>query len=427
MTLTILAGSRLRERRLGLQLRQADVARAAGISASYLNLIEHDRRRATGDVLVRLAGVLELALDDLAEGHEAALMMDLRAAASGAVMPVEADRLEDFVGRYPGWAALCASLQGRVGRLERVVTTLNDRLSHDPHLSAAVHDLLSAISAVRSTAAILAEDGGLPADWRDRFHQNIHQDAERMTRGAEALVAYLAGSGAEVESASSPQEEVEAWLSSRDWYLSEVEPGGPGPDALAGEVAGLASAAARDLAAVWVLQAVRDAAMVPRARLEAVLATGEDDPLQIAGSLGAEVLAVFRRMATLPGRPEGLVVCDASGTLTFRKPIPVFTPPRFGAACALWPLYAALARPMLPVEALAEMDGPANPRLRLRAYAQTRHVGGFQGIELRSAAMLITPVPQGVASGSVLPIGSTCRVCSRTACPARREPSILVA
>ena len=136
---------------------------------------------------------------------------------------------------------------------------------------------------------------------------------------------------------------------------------------------------------------------------------------------------MFRRMATLPGRPEGLVLCDASGTLTFRKPIPVFTPPRFGAACALWPLYAALARPMLPVEALAEMDGPANPRLRLRAYAQTRHVGGFQGIELRSAAMLITPVPQGVASGSVLPIGSTCRVCSRTACPARREPSILVA
>ncbi len=425
MPLTILTGSRLRERRLALGLRQADVAKAAAMSASYLNLIEHDRRRATGDVLVRLAGVLELALDDFTEGREAALLVDLRAAASGAMVPVEADRLEDFVGRYPGWAALCATLQGRVGRLERVVETLNDRLSHDPHLSAAVHDLLSAISAVRSTAAILAEGGDLTPDWRDRFHQNIHQDAERMTRGAEALVAYLAGSGTEAEGASSPQEEVEAWLSARGWHLGELEPGGPGSGALADEVAALPSSAARDLAGAWMTQAARDGAMVPRARLEAALARGEDDPLQIAGDLGADVLAVFRRIATLPGRPEGLVLCDASGTITFRKPIPAFTPPRFGAACALWPLYTALARPMLPVEALAEMDGRATPRLRLRAYAQTRHVGGYQGIELRHAAMLVTPLAQGATTAPVLPIGSTCRVCSRGACPARREPSIL--
>ncbi|MES2145099.1 MAG: short-chain fatty acyl-CoA regulator family protein [Pseudomonadota bacterium] len=425
MPLTALTGSRLRERRLALQLRQADVANAAGMSASYLNLIEHDRRRAAGDVLVRLAGVLEMDLDDFAEGREAALVVDLRAAASGAVVPVETDRLQDFVGRYPGWAALCAGLQGRVGRLERVVATLNDRLSHDPHLSAAVHDLLSAISAVRSTAAILAEDGDLDPDWRDRFHQNIHQDAERMSRGAEALVAYLAGSGAEVEGASSPQEEVEAWLSGRSWHLAEVEPGGPGAGAVADEVAALPSLAARELAAAWITQAARDAALVPRERLEAALVAGQDDPLRLAGDFGADVLAVFRRIATLPGRPEGLVLCDASGTITFRKPVPAFTPPRFGAACPLWPLYTALARPGLPVEALAEMDGRATLRLRLRAYAETRHVGGFHGVELRHAAMLVTPLPQAATPATVLPIGTTCRVCARAACAARREPSIL--
>lgn len=425
MGLTILTGRRLRERRLALQLRQADVARAAGMSASYLNLIEHDRRRAAGEVLVRLAGVLELQLDDFTEGREAALVVDLRSAASGAAVPVEADRLQDFVGRYPGWAALCAGLHGRVGRLERVVAGLNDRLSHDPHLSAAVHDLLSAISAVRSTAAILAENGGLDPDWRARFHQNIHQDAERMSRGAEALVAYLAGSGAEVEGASSPQEEVEAWLSDRGWHLRDLEPGGAGVAALADEVAALPSSAARELAGAWIAQATSDAAMVPRARLEAALARGEDDPLRIAGDLGADVLAVFRRIATLPGRPEGLVLCDASGTITFRKPVPAFAPPRFGAACPLWPLYTALARPGLPVEALAEMDGRAPSRLRLRAYAETRHVGGFQGIELRLAAMLATPLPQAPSPAAALPIGTTCRVCARSACAARREPSIL--
>ena len=39
----VLTGTRIRERRLALSRRQADVARAAGISPAYLNLIEHNR------------------------------------------------------------------------------------------------------------------------------------------------------------------------------------------------------------------------------------------------------------------------------------------------------------------------------------------------------------------------------------------------
>ena len=58
MPLNELTGSRLRERRLALGMRQADLAAAAGISASYLNLIEHNRRRIGPDVLERLALVL---------------------------------------------------------------------------------------------------------------------------------------------------------------------------------------------------------------------------------------------------------------------------------------------------------------------------------------------------------------------------------
>ena len=53
-----LTGSRVRERRLTLGMRQAAVAKSAGISASYLNLIEHNRRRIGPDVLARLAQAL---------------------------------------------------------------------------------------------------------------------------------------------------------------------------------------------------------------------------------------------------------------------------------------------------------------------------------------------------------------------------------
>ena len=41
-------GTRIRDRRLSLGLRQASVAETAGVSASYLNLIEHDRRPSRG-------------------------------------------------------------------------------------------------------------------------------------------------------------------------------------------------------------------------------------------------------------------------------------------------------------------------------------------------------------------------------------------
>ena len=192
MPVTALTGGRVRERRLALGQRQADVARAAGISASYLNLIEHNRRRIGPEVLSRLADALGTEAAALAQGAEGVLAVDLRDAASGAggARP-EVERIEDFIGRFPGWAELLAGQHRRLGRLERSVEALSDRMAHDPHLSAALHEVLSVVSAVRSTAAILAETEEIDPTWRARFHANLHADAERLATGADALVAYL--------------------------------------------------------------------------------------------------------------------------------------------------------------------------------------------------------------------------------------------
>ena len=54
---------------------------------------------------------------------------------------------------------------------------------------------------------------------------------------------------------------------------------------------------------------------------------------------------------------------------------------------------------------------------------QTRFPAGFRGPELREAAILVQPEPAGPETA--LEVGPTCRICPRTACPARREPSIL--
>ena len=53
-----LTGSRIRERRVMAGLKQAELAQQSGISASYLNLIEHNRRRIGGKLLLNIAHAL---------------------------------------------------------------------------------------------------------------------------------------------------------------------------------------------------------------------------------------------------------------------------------------------------------------------------------------------------------------------------------
>ncbi len=425
MAITALTGTRLRERRLALGLRQADLAGQAGISPSYLNLIEHGRRKVTPEVLARLAAALGLEAKVLAEGAGQALAEDLRTAAAGwPAAAVELDRLEEFVGRFPGWARVTAGLQARSGLLERAVEALNDRMTHDPHLSAALHELLSALTSVRATAEILAETGDLEAGLQARFHRNLHLDSERLAGGAEALVAYLDGTGgaAREQGLATPQEEVEDWLSGQGWHLAALEGGEAA--ALEEGIAALASSAARDLARAHVARAAEDARRLPLAAFAAALARTGPDPARLAAEFGCDVIAAMRRIALMPGAGTGFVSCDASGTLVFRKPVAGFALPRFGAACPLWPLYAALGRPMQPVRAQVQVPGPMGARFDVLAFCQPRLADGFAGPELREAAMLILPDPAPAAVG-VLGIGSTCRICPRPDCAARREPTIL--
>ena len=415
MPLNELTGSRLRERRIALGLRQAELAAAAGISASYLNLIEHNRRRVAGEVLLRLAGVLGVEVAALEGGSAAGLAESLRAVAGEpGGEAAETDRLEEYLGRFPGWAGLTVSLQARVAQLERAVAALNDRIAHDPQLEQALHEVLSAVSSVRSTAGILAQTEDLDAEWRARFHANLYADSERLAQGAGSLVAYLEGAAeAAAPGGTSPEDELDQWLARQDWQLAGAE-----------SFEGLTSDPAREMAARLVAQAREDAAVLPEADFAAAMALEAGDPLLLARQFGVPVLAVMRRMALWPGSQAGLVICDAAGALIFRKPVAGFRPPRFGAACALWPVFAALARPGQPLATSMEVAGRRGERFAVRAWGEAQHPGGFDGVEVRQAAMLLTPLPPG-APAPALRLGVSCRICAVQACPARREASIL--
>jgi hypothetical protein len=177
-----------------------------------------------------------------------------------------------------------------------------------------------------------------------------------------------------------------------------------------------------------------DLLALPEAAFRAALAAHGPDPLAIAAACAAPPFAAFRRIAFDASAGAGLVACDGSGTLVLRRPVAGFSLPRFGAACPLWPLFTALARPLQAVFAQGSLGfGVDAAHFTLRAFCVPSHPMGFAGPELRMAMMLIVPARADDSPAAQfpahmpapLPLGSSCRVCARDACPARREPSIL--
>ena len=422
-----LTGSRIRERRVMAGLKQADLARDIGISASYLNLIEHNRRRIGGKLLLNISAALGVEPQTLTEGAEAALIATLREAADEAGLTgPEALRADEFAGRFPGWADVLAGTRKRVSALEQTVEALTDRLAHDPHLAASMHELLSTAAAIRSTAAILAETKTLQPEWRDRFHANINEDSRRLSDSAQALVSYLDADADAADAASSPQEEVEMFLSAHDFRFESLEQEAQAPDRiekLVAQAPELMSQAAKYIAAIVLRQVAEDASAVSLPDLRAAIQSQGLNPLALARILRAPVPCVLRRMAALPELGAGLVVCDRSGTVIFRKSVEGFTVPRHGSCCPLWPIFAVMGQTgMVISERINQLDR-AGAEFDSFAASEVSLPDHYNAPALTQVVMLLVPSKAG--SGAGRSVGTTCRVCRQQSCGARREPSIM--
>lgn len=416
-----LTGTRIRERRTISGLKQADLARQVGISASYLNLIEHNRRRIGGKLLLDIAAVLEVEPQTITEGAEAALIAALREAGEGGGMEKsEAERVEEFAGRFPGWAETLAAVHRRVNALERTVESLSDRMAHDPQLATSLHEVLSTAASIRATASILAETPDLETPQRDRFHTNMHLDSRRLSESAKTLVEFL-DADPENAGAATAQEEVEAWLSEAAHDLPFLENGLGEVESLLRE-APLKTEAARRMARTVLERLQVDAQALPLAQLRQGLETHGFDPAHLAQVFAVPAATVLRRLAMVPEAQSGLIVADRTGTLIFRKHVDGFETPRFGSACTLWPLFDVLSQPGMLMRIPLLQVGRAQKAFESYAIAEPVAARGYNRAPLYQATMLVRAGPERDIARAV---GVTCRVCAQRACPGRREPSIL--
>ncbi|MGJ8611674.1 MAG: short-chain fatty acyl-CoA regulator family protein [Octadecabacter sp.] len=422
MSERVLTGSRVRNRRVDLGLRQAHVAKVVGISGSYLNLIEHNRRRIGAKLLVDLARVLEIEPSLLEVDTAETILGPLHIAA--AAFPeafVEDARAEELVARFPGWAALVAAQHRRIALLEDRTEALSNRMAHDSQIANSLHEVISTATAIRSTATILAETPDLDREWQSRFHSNIDTDSARLAQSSQALLGFL---DMEMEAGDAPLETAmelaEAAMARVGFYLAATENG----DVPAFE--DTKDAATNAILQGWARGAVQDAARLPLDLFSQAARALAYDPARLAMRFDVPLDVVLRRLAHLPNDKDhpmtGLARCDASGVVTFQKPILDFRLPRSGSACPLWPLYQALTQPGRAIRRIVRLPGAARTAFECFAIATPVGEVSFEGVPRIEATMLVRPARTDEAPTVV---GPGCRVCAVEDCASRRHPSML--
>ena len=431
-----LAGTRIRAARNKLGMTQKSLAGAAGVSASYLNLIEHNRRAVAGKLLLTIACVLGVPAGSLADGQDSALVGDLHeAAAQGGQTNAETGSIDEMISRFPGWSHLLATLYRQSRDQEAAIAALSDRLTHDPFLAESLHSMLSNITAIRSTSKILRDIDDLEPAQQARFHTIIHQESRRLTSAAQALVSYFDHASDQTSSNATPEETLDAFLERNDYAFPalDLNPADPG-DFIQGHAL-LENPQSQALVLGFLETYAKDAKQMPLDEFLRAAALNQYNPDILGKLFNTGLPDVFRRLAHLK-RPDndapafGLVVVNAAGRALLRRPLVDFALPRHGNACPRWPLFSAFTQTGRPITALLEL--PGGQQFFGLAIAQPSAPHGFGETAIFQASMLVIPVEhQNLVrswlpeSGAVHKIGITCRICPRTDCTARAETQIL--
>lgn len=218
-------GLRIRRHRRQQGVTQLALAARVGISASYLNLIEHGKREVAGGLLRRLAEALNLDLEEVSGREASRLVQDLTEIATDPLLRdlrLEHSGIAEIVGRQPEWGRALVALHRAGRRATTLAEALSDRLAHDSALIDASHELRTRIATVRSFAEILNEHAGLDAERRDRFTGMMARESGRLGDIAEALFHRLSAQG-EASRANTPAEEVDDLIIDRDNHFPDLE------------------------------------------------------------------------------------------------------------------------------------------------------------------------------------------------------------
>ena len=486
-----LAGLKIRTQRKRVGLTQGELARRAGISPSYLNLIELNKRAIAGALIDRIAaglGIERTELDDTTERRAIDSLDELSVDPAFAGTSGHPQKAAEFVSRHPDWANLLLRVYRAFVDRNQAVLALADRLNRDPFLGENVHRILTNVTAIRSASEILEKYDQLSADERRRFLKIVSTDSEKLSGAARSLAQFFDNPEMRVASGTST-EQVDAFMLESRNYFPELEQvaadflhrhgeeapaaawqQGDGPseldtvvdsaqsrrfrrlrelsspmaraavEALVTDQPTLASDEARSLAASALHAYVAAAILMPYDPFLSAAERCRYDLDVLSRRFDVSYEQAAHRLATLrrPGA-EGVrfafMRSDPSGYVTKRLPLPRLPLPRYSNACPLWVIYAAFQSPGATVRSFGEL--PSGDRFLFFARAIEKRPQSVTFPRHLLSIMLACPASEAARviygdgidrsdARTMVPVGTTCRLCPRDGCSHRQEEPLFL-
>lgn len=218
-------GLKIRNLRKTIGISQSGLARDIGISPSYLNLIERNKRDVGGKLLQKIAAVLKVDLDQLTGENEQRLIQELEEAATDPVFSGDGLSLQDareLVAQFPRAADILTRLYRAYSDVNASLDAQANRLQSDPLFSQLLHQVLTQITTVRSGAEILEEVEDLSDEERRRFLTSISRGARSMSDVAQTLIRHF-DQTSDVRRSILPSRELDDLIIQEKNYFPQLE------------------------------------------------------------------------------------------------------------------------------------------------------------------------------------------------------------
>ena len=437
-----LLGRTIRRLRGEAGLTQLALAARLGISASYLNLIEHDQRAVTASLLLKLGETLRVDLAALSGNTERQLELGLREVfadpllgadpvpeTEAATLAAAPNAARAVLALYRAWRVAREDAGGIALPSGRRILLPNEEARDF------FHEHANHFPALESAAETMA--GALRAS----PHEMNHAIAERLRRehGISVTVRPLAGALRRFDPVA------------RALALSEVLPRESRGFQMAFQLALIESREAVEAEVTAAAPSSEEAAMLIRVGLlnyiaaallmgyapflEAAIALRYDIDA-LAARFGVSFEQACQRLASLQrpgarGVPFFFLRADPAGNVTKRFSAAGFPFARYGGSCPRWVVHTAFARPGEIAVQIAELpDGAAFlcvARSMTRAAAQWGEPAPTHVVAIGCAVSHAGEVVYGDGidlAAARVGIGLSCRLCDRIECRSRAFPPL---
>lgn len=443
-------GVRLRRLREQRSLTQLALARLLGISPSYLNQLENDRRPMTVPVLLRIGEVLGIDLqvfsedegvrrlsavsDVLAEGGQEVPLAEAREVAMN--LPAVASAIVTLHRRYREAVARSEALAARLGD-DAVRTRVPEPYEEVREFFYARHNHIAELD---QAAERVATSDALPIG-------TMSEGLETLLRERHGVRSVVEG----VDLASAPLRSYDP--RQRVLRLSPLLEPGQRAFQAATQLAfleydelldrlvddeTLTGRESRRLARIGLANYFAGALVLPYGAFLGAAEGFRYDVERLCLLFGVGFETVCHRLSTLQrpgasGVPFFFVRVDRAGNVSKRQSATSFHFSRIGGTCPLWNVYEAFS---FPGRILAQLARMPDGRVYMWVARTVSHGSGGYGMPAKTFAVAlgcdVRHAPRLIYSSGLdltdaaaaTPIGLGCRVCDRPACAQRAFPHV---